>query len=210
MFEDIERAAAALHDTKAGWVTRRDGADALGQAAMRAIEALNAHAEERDVDVGRAVKEALGQVSGALAGIPPTAGEATHTLEELVRYCEKPGERSVVREGEEYSIEVGLREGRQQVVYVTPLKRRDGVELIQIYTHCGPFDEGALKWALEANMKLAQSAIAVTQVDGEERFVLTNSYFASEATPAEVKASVKEIAFYGDWLEQKLTGRDDF
>jgi hypothetical protein len=210
MFEDIEKAAAALHDTKAGWVNRRDGADALGEAAMRAIDALNAHKEERDVDVARAVGKALGRVSAALAGIPAQAVEETYTLEGLVRHCEKPGERTVEPDGEGFVVQVTLRDGRQQRVYVSPLKRKDGVELIRISTPCGAFDEGALKWALAANMKLARSAIAVGSVGGKEQFIVVNSYFASEATPAAIKASVKEIAFYGDWMEKKLTGRDDF
>ena len=40
--------------------------------------------------------------------------------------------------------------------------------------------------------------------------VLARTFLASEATPAQVKAAVKEIAYYGDWLELKLTGLDDF
>jgi len=40
--------------------------------------------------------------------------------------------------------------------------------------------------------------------------VLTNCFLARTATPSLIKASVKELAHYGDWIESKLGGLDDF
>ena len=44
----------------------------------------------------------------------------------------------------------------------------------------------------------------------EEFFDLVSSTIASETSPEEIKAAVKEVAFYGDWIENKLTGSDEF
>ena len=41
-------------------------------------------------------------------------------------------------------------------------------------------------------------------------FVMANCFLASHVSPAELKAAVKEIAFYGDWIEKEMTGADNF
>jgi len=210
VFEDIEKAAKDLRDTKAGWVTRRDGADLLGKAAAMALATLHEHREEMDVDVRRAVDEALAKASAGLQGIAPKAGKNAYSLAELAQSCEKRGRREVQPHGDGFQITVQLKEGRHQTVYLEHFRRRDKIELVRVYTYCGAFSEEAAAWSLRANAKLAQGAIALTEEDGEERFVLMNCFMASEVTPAELKASVKEIAFYGDWMEQKLGGMDDF
>lgn len=207
MFEEIDKAAVDLANREAGWVTRRDGAEVLGQAAVRALAALKAHEEEPDVDVQRSVESALGQASGALAGVAPKPGG--HSLEELARFCEKPGSREVTASGDGYAVKVQLKAGRHQMVYITPFKRKDGIELVRVYTRCGPPQEKTLSWALAANMKLAQCAFALIEEEGEEQLVLTNCYLAGQATPTEIKVAVKEVAHYGDWMETKLTGLDD-
>ncbi|HEO72666.1 MAG TPA: hypothetical protein ENN80_15520 [Candidatus Hydrogenedentes bacterium] len=156
MFENIEQAADALANKNAGWVVRRDGASNLGYAAGKALAALKAYEDEKDVDVRRAIDKALGEASNALAGVPPRFPESRkHTLEELVRACEKPGKREVKPHDDGFLITVALGE-RRQTVYVMPLKRKDGMELIRIYTFCGPLDEKTGMWALKTNPKLVQ------------------------------------------------------
>jgi hypothetical protein len=50
----------------------------------------------------------------------------------------------------------------------------------------------------------------VTDIDGVRQYVLTSCFPAAEATPQIIKIAVKEIAYYGDWVEQRLTkGGDD-
>jgi len=216
MFEDIDKAVENLANKDAGWVDRRDAAEALGEAALRAVSALTAHADESDVDVGSAVQKALDRVRGLGAGGRPgdaaQAKPATYSLEQLVRACEKPGQRTVTPTGDGYVIEVQLKAGRRQIVCVTPYTRKDGIELIRVYTQCGPAREDAVPWALRTNMKLAQCAFALMREgdDAEEQLVLSNCYLAKEATPREVGVAVKEVAYYGDWIEKKLTGLDDF
>jgi len=210
MFEEIDKAAENLAKKDAGWVFRRDAAEALGEAASRALDALKAHAEEPDMDVRSSVDKALGQASGALAGVRPQTQPGRYSLEELARACEKPGTREVEPNGDGYAVDVQPKAGRHQTVYVMPFKRKDGVELIRVYTLCGPARPDALSWALRTNMKLAQCAFAMMKDNGEEQLVLMNCYLAGEASPTEIKVAVKEVAYYGDWIENKLTGLDDF
>lgn len=210
MLEEIEKAAAQLANTKTGWVTRRDAAELLGKAAARALVALHEHREEPDIDVKRSVDQALAEASAALKGIAPKVRKGSYSLEELARACEKPGQREVKRERDRYIIELRLAEDRTQKVYLEQFRRKDGIELIRVYTYCGTFTEKAAPWALRTNMTLAQGAVASVTVEGQERFALTNCFLAGAATPEVVKASVKEIAFYGDWIERRLMESDTF
>lgn len=210
MLEEIDDAMRRLADTKAGWVTRRDSADLLGRAALKALGALQQFSDEMDVDVKRAVDEALGRAAGVLKGVTPITTPTPYSLEELVRACEKAGSRTVEKDEDGYVIRVRTDDNRAQAVHVRSFKRSDGIDLIQVYTVCGKSDANAYEWALRANMKLIQGAIALAKQGNEERFVLTACFLASEITKAEIKAAVKEVARYGDWIESKLSGMDEF
>ena len=85
MYEEIDKAAKLLKDTKAGWVTRRDAVELLGQSAARALKVLREHLDEPDVDVHRSVVEAMGKASAAVAGIAPVAEARQYSLDELAR-----------------------------------------------------------------------------------------------------------------------------
>lgn len=211
MFETIDGAAENLRNRDAGWVTRRDGADLLGKVAIRALGALHEASDEQDVDVRRAVDQALGQAAAALEGVKPRPVERSFTLEELVRASEKAGERTLTMVNEnEYLMEVSQKNGRKQAVHIRKFQRKDGVDLIQVYTICGKADPSAYAWALRANMKLVQGAIALTENGDEEQFVLTTSFIAEHVTRWEMKAAIKETAYYGDWMESKLSQQDEF
>ncbi len=211
MFEVIDSAAENLRNRDAGWVNRRDGADLLGKIAIRALGALHDASDEMDVDVRRAVDQALGQAAAALEGVKPRPVERSFTLEELVRSCEKAGERLVTKkDDDEYSVEVSLRNDRKQTVHIRKFQRKDGIHLIQVYTVSGTPDERSYAWALRANMKLVQGAFAIAKHGEEERLVLTTCFLAEHVTRWEMKAAVKETAYYGDWIEGKLSHRDEF
>ncbi len=210
MFEEIDGAAKHLADTKAGWVDRRDGAATLGKAAAKALAALKAHEDEPDVDVRRAVEKALGEASAALTGVEPESAEPGKlTLEQLVRACERPGKREVQASGNGFLVKVRTKGGRTQDVYVMPVTRLDGIELIRVYTLCGPASPEMSDWAMRTNAKLAQCAFALWEQDGEEQMALMNMYLAEDTTPREIHVAIKEIAYYGDWVEHKITGEDE-
>lgn len=211
MLDKIREAAETLRDTTNGWVTRRDAAEFLGRAAALSLVTLHERADEMDVDVKRAIDKALAQASAALQGVSPEAERhKSYAIGDLVRSCEKKGAREINKQDGGFQVTVHLGEGRKQLVYVEPYKRKDGTDLYRVYTYCGVFSESVTGWALRANMKLAQGALAVTRHEGEERFVLMNCLIANETTPVEMKVAVKATAYYGDWIEKKMTGLDDF
>lgn len=209
MGNELDKHIATLRDTGAGWVYRRDAADGLGKAIERSAATLRATAKDDDVDVRNAVERALGHASAALAGIKPVV-DGEYELKELAKGCERPGRREVAPDGEAFVVTVQLKGGRAQRVHLREIVRKDGVRLIQILTYCGAFDESAMAWALKMNTQLGRCALGLDASDGGDQFVLVNCVPADEATPAQVKAVVKEIAFYGDWIERKLTGKDAF
>ncbi len=210
MYEEIADTAKTLADTNAGWVDRRDSAQKLGEIAAKALDALRAFGDELDVDVHRAVDDALANASAALAGVAPVRQSEHFTLEELARSCERDDNRVVAPHEDGFVVQVDLKSGRHQAVYIMPHTLRDGAELVRVFTKCGPPAEQSLEWALRANMKLTQGALAIDKNDGEKEFVLINCFLASELTPAELKDAVKRIAFYGDWVETKLSDLDEF
>lgn len=205
MLKEMESAASKLANTRAGWVTRRDAAELLGQSAEYAVRKLLQRRQESDVDVKAAVERALGRVRAASDGVPPKAG---YTLEELAQACAKEGQRTVRAEGDGYVVEVEVRSGRRQRVSLRTVDKGRG-PLVSLTTECGACTPEALRWALRANADLTFGALALDKEGDEERLVLRAAYLAGEATPAEVKAAVKELAFYGDWIEQKLMGSED-
>jgi hypothetical protein len=209
MFEDVTKAAEALANAKAAWVDRRDAAEYLGDTGGRALGALQAHRKDADVDVRSAVEKALGRLATDLGGVKPVPPGGAYPLEGLARACEKPGQRAVKPHEQGYAIDVLLKAGRHQRVYLAPSTRKDGTKLIRVFTYCGKPTPESLRWALRINAQLTHGALALAGDGDDATFVLVRSYLADEATPGGIKASVKEIAAYGDWIEGKLTGLDD-
>lgn len=210
MFEEIDGAIQKVKDTKAGWVTRRDAVELLGKVAIKALNALLDASDEMDVDVRRSVDDMLGRAAAALKGVKPKVVQETLSLEELAKACAKEGVRVVEPEGDGYVVRVSMKDGRRQHVHLRQFTRADGVALLQVYTVCGKADEKSYAWALRANMKLIQGAVALARQGDDERFVLTMCFLAGEVTKPEIKAAVKEAAYYGDWIEQKVSGQDEF
>jgi hypothetical protein len=204
MSEDIKTQADILANTRTGWVDRRDAALALGQSAAACLGALKRHAEDADVDVRTAVGEALKAVHLPVA--PDSSG--AYSLSGLAQACERKGRREVQQDGDDFIVRVVLSEGRAQQVRLSATKGKDGTPLYRAYTLCGTPDDKTKAWCLRNNAKLVHCAFAVLERDGQEQLVLLNNIPQAHATPEGVKAAVKEIAYYGDWLENRLTGED--
>jgi len=206
MYEELQKTARELGNREAGWVTRRDAAEVLGKVARQALAALDAHRADDDVDVRIAVERALGDVN---APPPSEMTDRTYGLRELAQGCAKEGCRVVAPHGAGFAIHVRIDDTRSQTVYVLPHQRRDGTSLVRVYSPCGEPADEVLRWAMRSNAKLVHCAFAVERIEEKEEVVLVNNFVHGKATPATVKASVKEIAFYADWLEKKLTGLDE-
>lgn len=207
MQNDFDKYLATLRDIDAGWVYRRDAADFLGKLIERAAAALRAVEHDNDVDVRTAIERALGHASAALAGVKPVV-DTTYPLDELVKACARPGRREVDRDGNEFTVTAHMKEGRSQRVHLKEIIRQDGAKLIQILTYCGEVDDSTMPWALKMNTQLGRCALGISGRGDKDYFVLVNCIPVDEATPELVKAAVKEVAFYGDWIERKLTGGD--
>jgi hypothetical protein len=205
VLKEINRAAAELSDARAAWVARRDAADILGGAAEESIRALQKNRQDKDVDVRTAAERALARASAALAGVAPQRG---YSLEELAQACAKEGQRRVERDGDGFRITIETGEGRRQHVSMRPVEGRRG-NLIVLTTDCGKATPDSIAWALRANMDLALGALALDKRGDEDWIVIKSCYLPNEATPLEIKASVKELAFYGDWIERKIAGAED-
>jgi len=210
MSAELDQAIEVLQDQRAGWVHRRDAVHAVREHAGRALAALKAHADDSDRDVRDAVLEALGTAQAALQGIEAVPAIRAHTLDELVEYVKKPGSRDVAATNDGYDITVALRDGRKQIVHVRTGKSQAGDETVQVSTRCGPATERGYKWALRNNTGLTHCGMALVEHDGREYFDMVNAFLSNNVTPEEFKACVKELAFYGDWAESKLTEGDAF
>lgn len=209
MFKKIDAVARTLSDSDAGWVHRRDAAETLGKLASRALEVLKAHEGDSDRDVNDEIKRALGNATAALQGIEPVPQVRAYTLAELVEGLEKPGSRAVSAKGDGFQVTVELREDRSQVLHIEPYGRADGIDCVRVLTHCGPASDSTIRWALRNNMNMVQCAVATIEEEGGLKLVVVNSFLDGHITPGEMKACVKEIAYYGDWMENKLTGLDE-
>ena len=208
MEHGLERSIAELGKRDENWVIRRDAADELGRAATKSIEALRDHAEDEDFDVQAMVVKALGWAKAGLEGVKPVAQERAYTLEELAKSVAKPGSREISAKGDGFEIVVTVRGGRSQRILAEPAKSQSGKDTIRVSTNCGPASDKALRWALRNNTGLSHCALALSDEGGEEMLVMIHSFLAEAVTPAEFKSSVKEIAYYGDWVESKLTDGD--
>ncbi|MFP4172995.1 MAG: hypothetical protein ACLFV4_08805 [Candidatus Hydrogenedentota bacterium] len=208
--EAFQQWAEKLADTNATWTERRDAAEALGHLALTVLKTLHNHTNDEDAEVCNAVERALEQAAVYAHGDITRSESAEYTLDELVQPVEEPSQYSAIRKGDRYVVNCALPNNRRQVVHVEPHTRKDGTELIRIYTICGPAQPDAYRWALRANRNLPLGALAVAKYEGAEHFILLNCYLANTVTPANVLASVRELSRYGDWIEQKITGLDDF
>jgi len=209
MADELDRAVAALADRNATWVTRRDAADWLGKIACRALAGLSAvRQEEEDPDVRSAVERALSESKRGLSGASGTRSRAT--IEGLVKAIEKPGVRDAGAIDGGFEIRVALRGDRHQTIRVAEGTSQAGEDTVQISTRCGPAADKALKWALKTNAGFTHCGMALVESEGTEYFDLVHAIALETATVDEFKACVKEMAFYGDWAEQKLTKGDEY
>lgn len=209
MADELDRAIATLADTSKTWIARRDAADWLGKIAMRAIDGLRTNfTRAGDRDVLDAVKRALEEAKEGLGNVAADAGGIT--VESLVKTIERPGSRDVKQVDSGFEITVALPGGRSQKLRVVEGKSQAGEDSVRISTRCGPAADKGLRWALKTNAGFARCSIALVEENGKEWFDLVNVIPLESAMVDEFKACIKEIAFYGDWAETKLSEGDAF
>jgi hypothetical protein len=209
MADELDRAIATLGDASKTWIARRDAADWLGKVAGRALDGLTTNrTKDGDRDVLDAVNRALAEARENLGGVPGKSGALT--VESLVKSVERPGSRDVKQTDDGFEITMALPEGRSQKLNVTKGKSQADEESVHVSTRCGPAAEKAFRWALRTNAGFTRCGIALVEENGKEWFDLVNVIPLESVTIDEFKACIKEMAFYGDWAETKLSQVDIF
>ncbi len=209
MADELDRAIATLKDREMTWVARRDAADWLGKLAARALDGLTAsRAQDGDRDVQDAVNRALAEAKDSLGTVEPNTGRLS--IDTLVKAIAKPGVRDVAPKDDGFEITVALRDGRAQRISVVKDKAQSGDETVRLSTRCGPAADKALRWALKTNCGFTHCGMALVEDAGKEWFDLLHAIPIETATVDEFKACLKEMAFYGDWAETKLSEGDAF
>ncbi len=207
--EDLDKAITTLKNPAAGWATRKDIAHRLGELAHRAIHALRDHKDDTDQDVRDAVRTSLKRLPLVRAN-GDTAVPKDFALEELAHHCAKPGVRTVHEYDEGYRVEVRIDDARAQDVFIRPYDKDDGTKMLRVFTVCGKPDSTTAAWALRTNTELIGCAFAVENHDRFEHLILVENYHRAKVSPDEVLTSVKQVAFYGDWLEKRLSKEDAY
>ncbi|NLV46364.1 MAG: hypothetical protein GXY07_17915 [Candidatus Hydrogenedentes bacterium] len=206
MAKSIQELIQELNDKTAGWATRRDAVETLGKYAHRLVTELLNHQQEEDMDVQMEVERSLQPLHVLLE--TPGKTQKQYTLRELALACERHGHRTVDTYKTGFVVTVKLEEGRSHRVYIMPNKSTESKKIIRLFTLCGEASPEMLSWALKANAKLTHAAFSILTFDDEEQLAIINNILKEDATPALIKRGVKEMAFYGDWLEEKLSDRD--
>jgi hypothetical protein len=209
MRETVRNSVSQLDDTGGGWVFRRDAAEALGRGAAEAVEALKAHQDDPDQDVRRTVRTALLHVREAFRGAESDVPAGRTPLERMVRALESPGKRDWVDAPTGFALKVSLPSGRSQTVRVEPAQSQGNEDTVIVWTPCAAANPKAYEWALKNNNHFALCAVTLRDHEGAETLCMLGSFLAEELTPSELKAAVKEVAFYGDWLEERLSKGED-
>ncbi len=203
----IKEMVRVLKDLNAGGVARRDAAGALGKIVLESVSALSSHVKDKDMDVQVVVEKCMDQLHGLLETCEKN--QNNYTLRALVEACEKKGEREVEEYENGYRITASLPNGRSQRLYVMRCKSNSGRDVVRILTMCGKSNKDYEHWALNLNRKLSYATFALQKWNNSEYIALVNNLTQQEATPAKVKRCVKEMAQYGDWIEEKMQGTDE-
>lgn len=201
----VENLIEVLKNRDSGWVARRDAAEKLGKIANRTLSVLSEYKQDSDMDVQLEIGRCLQPLHVLLS----TRGKKhkPYSLRELALSCEKHGYRTVEAYKTGFVITVKLDGQRLHRVYLMPGKFRDK-SVIRVFTLCGEATPEKLSWALCANTKLFHGAFATLKFDHENYLAIVNNILKDEVTPDVIKRGVKEMAFYGDWLEKKLSDLD--
>jgi hypothetical protein len=197
-----------LKNRESGWVARRDAAENIGKHANRLVASLLEHQQDPDMDVQMEVVRQIKPLHVLLN----TGGKSrkSFTLRDLAFVCEKHGQRTVETYKNGFVITVKLDGGRSHRVYLMPHKVNEGKGMIRLFTLCGEASPEKFAWVLRANTKLSHGAFSLLTFNKQEYLVIMKNLLKEEATPEIVKRGVKEMAFYGDWLEEKIKAMDTF
>jgi serine/threonine-protein kinase len=145
--------------------------------------------------------EAAGLLHAVLGGLRDLESLVAEALDGM------PGV-SRTRSGQRHRVLVCLQDDRRQTVFVEPSADALIDRLVVIYSVCCPAQESFYERALRLNAEMRHGALAVHEVDGQDYFVVANTYPRATVDPEEVRQSVWEVACQADAVEKALTKED--
>ncbi|MFA7692387.1 MAG: hypothetical protein GX117_11065 [Candidatus Hydrogenedentes bacterium] len=203
MTKSIEELIQELGDKSAGWATRRNAAELLGKHAHRIVSELLFYKNDSDMDVKMEVERSITPLSLLLSD--QSISDKQYTLRELALACEKRQARHVETYQKGFVVTLRGQDGESQRVYINSVKSSDIPDSFRIFMLCGEITEENYPFIMTANSKLVHASFSIISFEGNKQLALVINIPVTDATPNLVKRSVKEIAYYGSWMEKKLS-----
>ncbi|MHC4600545.1 MAG: HEAT repeat domain-containing protein [Planctomycetota bacterium] len=213
----VEPLVRALGDVHAE--VRREAARTLASIGdERALDALRKAGKDADARVAKAAREAVKTVESRTAPPPPPKPAASDAGDDrppdrtaLLRAALQGVDGSIAERKYGFKITVELVDGRKQYVrVVTDRSDPDGDPLLLFFTLCCEADPERYAWALKANARLPLGALAIREVGGREQLILMETFLEDHASVDEIRKAVLTLAEKGDYIENRITGKDNF
>lgn len=115
---------------------------------------------------------------------------------------------SWTRDGDQYRLALTLPDGRRQTVFVEPSDHSASQRLLLIYSMCCLARSDFYEDALRINAEVSHGGLSIRKIDGEDHFVMVDTYPRGTVDVDEIRRSVIEVGFRADEVEHRLTGLD--
>ena len=112
------------------------------------------------------------------------------------------------REDLRYRVDHQLPDGRRQTVFVEPSEHNADQRLLMSYSVCCPADPNFYEAALRLNSEVPHGSLAIREINGEEVFVMVDTYPRATVDVEEIRRSILEVSTRADDIEKRLTGED--
>ena len=195
-------------------------------SSVAEVARRHASAEVPDVrdiraDVPRPVAELIKRCLAKQPGERPADADALRTelrsvvgglrtAASLIVAALEQAELGYDRDGDRYVVCVTLETGRTQVVFIEP--RTDPMferRLISVSSVCCAASDDFYEQALKLNRAIPRAAVALDEVAGERKFVVSDSLNQSTCEPEDICQSITSVAHHADEIEMLLTSRDE-
>lgn len=112
-------------------------------------------------------------------------------------------------DGEGYTLDVSIPDGRRQSLRIEPSDHSLSERLLLISSVCCDAQPAFYETALRLNSDIPHGGLAVRDVNGAAKFVMVDTYPRATVDAEEIRRSVLEVAARADAVEKLLTGKDE-
>jgi hypothetical protein len=128
---------------------------------------------------------------------------------EIIAVVTAGSQTTVEAEGDVYRLVIKLdRDRSQQVIVSFETVDEEGEPTVYTYTECGPAAPEQYDAVFRRNLTIPYGRIAVREIDGRDRFVMSHQMMRQGLNLAEMRKVIRSIAKEGDALELELTRQD--